>query len=195
MLRKIILDNAHGEDTPGKRSPNGEHREYLWSRNFNSRLAESLRAEGFDVIINNVEDEDISLAERVRRANSVPGKNLFISNHNNAGGMGDDWYNARGFSVYTTRGETKSDILAEIFYQEYESTFPGLKTRRDESDGDADQEANFAVIRGANCPAVLIEWLFQDNKEDVRLLNDEDWLSGAVQLSVNAIKRFMEEEK
>ena len=28
----IILDPAHGEDVPGKRSPDGVHREYRWSR-------------------------------------------------------------------------------------------------------------------------------------------------------------------
>ena len=26
----IILDPAHGEDVPGKRSPDGVHREYRW---------------------------------------------------------------------------------------------------------------------------------------------------------------------
>ena len=29
---KILIDNGHGVDTPGKRSPNGVLREYAWNR-------------------------------------------------------------------------------------------------------------------------------------------------------------------
>lgn len=28
---KILLDNGHGENTPGKRSPDGKLREYLYA--------------------------------------------------------------------------------------------------------------------------------------------------------------------
>ena len=35
-----------------------------------------------------------------------------------------------------------------------------------------DKEANFTVLMGADYMAVLIEWLFQDNKKDVELLKD-----------------------
>ena len=29
---KILIDNGHGENTPGKRSPDGKLREYLYAR-------------------------------------------------------------------------------------------------------------------------------------------------------------------
>ena len=29
---KILIDNGHGVDTPGKRSPDGKLREYAWNR-------------------------------------------------------------------------------------------------------------------------------------------------------------------
>ena len=36
-----------------------------------------------------------------------------------------------------------------------------------------DFEAKFTVLMGNDYMACLIEWLFQDNKEDVKLLADE----------------------
>lgn len=36
-----------------------------------------------------------------------------------------------------------------------------------------DKEASFTVLLG-NYSAVLIEWLFQDNEEDLKLLNSND---------------------
>ena len=29
---KVLIDNGHGEETPGKRSPDGKFREYIWTR-------------------------------------------------------------------------------------------------------------------------------------------------------------------
>lgn len=29
---KILIDNGHGRETPGKRSPDGTLREYAWNR-------------------------------------------------------------------------------------------------------------------------------------------------------------------
>ena len=29
---KVLIDNGHGSDTPGKRSPNGRLREYAYTR-------------------------------------------------------------------------------------------------------------------------------------------------------------------
>ena len=65
--------------------------------------------------------------------------------------------NARGYSVYTTKGKTNSDIMAEIIMKQFAIDFPGLKARSDKSDGDLDQEENFTVIQKTNSPAVLIE--------------------------------------
>lgn len=35
---KILLDNGHGVDTPGKRSPDGALREYAWNRLITARI-------------------------------------------------------------------------------------------------------------------------------------------------------------
>ncbi len=34
---KVLIDNGHGSDTPGKRSPNGRLREYAYTREIADR--------------------------------------------------------------------------------------------------------------------------------------------------------------
>ena len=45
---KILLDNGHGFDTPGKRSPDGHFREYAYNRYLSFLIKERLTALGLD---------------------------------------------------------------------------------------------------------------------------------------------------
>lgn len=72
---------------------------------------------GLDTQLLVPEMEDISLPERCRRVNAICqefGKDqvILLSLHVNAAGNGRKWMNARGWSCYTTRGETAADGLA-----------------------------------------------------------------------------------
>ena len=102
---KILIDNGHGVDTPGKRSPDGRFREYAYNRLIARAIVEHLQCRGYDAQLLVPEDEDISLQERVRRANQLtcqigrPDQDtILISIHVNAAGRGDRWYNATGWS-------------------------------------------------------------------------------------------------
>ena len=81
---KVLLDNGHGENTPGKRSPDGRLRE--WPAIF------GLRKKGVDAERIVKEDTDVPLSERCRRANDIykeTGKKaILISIHCNAAGSG-----------------------------------------------------------------------------------------------------------
>lgn len=168
-----ILDPAHGSNTPGKRSPDGKHREYKWSRNMIAMILADPRSGQFDMISPFLKhDLEPGLSNRVRTYNDINSHKpkIMISLHNNAQGMGTDWMKARGFSVYTSKGQTKSDLVAEILIDTFIKEFPQLKTRIETIDGDKDYEANFTVLMG-NYYAVLMEILFQDNIEDVVILN------------------------
>ena len=46
---KVILDNGHGRDTAGKRSPDGRLREYAYTREMARRIAQDLKRQGIDV--------------------------------------------------------------------------------------------------------------------------------------------------
>lgn len=167
----IILDPAHGEEVPGKGSPDGTHKEYKWSREICEKLKTHLTCLGFRVEITNPTDKEIGLSRRkefASKVNTNPGEFKFlVSLHNNAAGMGNDWANARGFEIYTSKGNTKSDEFAGVILNNLSKDFPDYKNR-------GLKESNFTVLMGSGYSAVLIEWLFQDNKEDVALLKDCD---------------------
>ena len=183
----VVLDPAHGEETPGKRSPDGRFREYLWSRMVIEKLSEKLDDAGFCVRETNTSKKEIGLSNRAGVCNMINGKKILISIHSNAAGNGVEWKTATGFSVYTTKGKTKSDKVAEVLMNGFIKDFPELKARMDMSDGDKDTEENFTVIQKANCPAVLIEWMFQDNKDDVEILLSEEYTNRLVDSIYNSI--------
>lgn len=172
---KILIDAGHGIDTPGKRSPDGAFREYLWNREIADLVCDDLGIEGYDVSLVVTETNDIPLITRVNRVNAVCKEHgssdvILVSIHSNACGNGKDWMNAKGWSCYTTKGETKSDRLAECLYDSFERSFPDRKIRKDIQDGDRDWEENFYIIQKSRCPAVLIENFFYDNKEECHWL-------------------------
>ena len=45
---KILIDNGHGENTPGKRSPDGRFREYKYNREIARAVVEHLQLRGYD---------------------------------------------------------------------------------------------------------------------------------------------------
>ena len=176
---KILIDAGHGIDTPGKRSPDGSFREYLWNRQIADLIQEDLAIDGYDVGLVVTETNDVSLMTRVNRVNAVCSKLgtdnvILVSIHSNAAGNGKDWMNAKGWSCYTTKGQTKSDKLAECLYDAFERSFPDRKIRKDLQDGDRDWEENFYLIQKTKCPAVLIENFFYDNREECAWLLQED---------------------
>ena len=75
MKKTIILDNGHGIETPGKRSPIWKDGTQLFEWEFNRdvvrHIASKLTALGFDVRVIVPESSDISLSERVRRTNAI----------------------------------------------------------------------------------------------------------------------------
>ena len=175
----IILDCAHGADVKGKCSPDGTHREYKWSRLICGKLRDKLESLGYRVEYTNKTENDIGLSQRKNIANNIKINSdqvkFLISLHNNAAGNGSNWTNATGFEIFTSKGQTLSDKFAQVIMSNLQKDFPesnGFKHRVDLTDGDLDKEENFTVLMG-NYYGILLEWLFQDNKEDVKLLNDE----------------------
>lgn len=192
---KILIDNGHGENTQGKRSPDGSFREYAYAREIAEAVVEKLKSFGYDAERIVLETKDISLSERVRRVNKYCdelGKDnvLLVSIHCNAASNGQ-WSNARGWCAYTSKGTTKSDILAEHIYEEAAKQFVGHKIRIDKQDGDKDWEDNFTVIYNTKCIAVLTENFFMDNKEDVAYLISDEGKKSIVDTHVYGIINYI----
>ena len=194
---KILLDAGHGIDTLGKRSPDGAFREYLWNREIAERLHALLQEQGMDVDMVVTETNDIPLKTRVRRVNEVcsslgSANVLLLSIHANAAGNGEQWMNAQGWSCYTTKGETRSDKVASCLYDAFADEFKDRKIRKDFSDGDADWEEDFYIIKRVSCPAVLLENFFYDNREECRWMMQEESKGRIASAIVKGIVKYAE---
>ena len=194
----VLLDNGHGGlidgtyQTSGKRSPVWGDGSQLFEGEFNRAIVngiiERLVRMNIDYVVITPEHEDISLKERVIRANQYnPNTSFFISVHSNAGG-------GRGFEVFTSPGQTKSDKIATIVGEEFQFIFPSKKLRVDFSDHDLDKEAKFYVLTKTRMPAVLTENFFMDNEWECKnILMTESGRSKVIEFHVNAIKRVIDE--
>lgn len=188
----ICLDNGHAKSTPGKQSPDGQLKEYAYTREIVSLLADKLKRNGYKVFIVTPEvDKDISLKERCNRINKVYKENnkkaIAISIHCNAAGNGSKWMNARGWQVYVSpNASSNSKKLAKLLYQEAKKA--NLQGNRSVPKEEY-WVSNLAMCRDTNCPAVLTENLFQDNKEDVKfLLSNKQTI---VDIHYNAIINYL----
>ena len=195
---KILIDNGHGIDTKGKRSPDGCLLEYAQNRLLAGRIVTALQARGLDASLLVPEGTDIPLPERCRRVNEwcrQLGKDnvLLISIHCNAAGRGDRWLSARGWCAYTTRGNTRADRLATCLYNAASHHLPGMRLRTDYTDGDPDLEKNFYILLHTAAPAVLSESLFMDNQADCDFLLTAEGQQSLVDLHVEGITNYLAE--
>ena len=193
---KILIDPGHGIDTPGKRSPDGLFREYLWNRQVADLILEGLVSAGIDASLVVTETNDVSLRNRVNRVNTICNRLgasnvLLVSIHANAAGNGSAWMNANGWSCYTSRGKTKSDQVAECLYDAFEAEFQDRKIRKDMSDGDRDWEENFYVLEKSKCPAVLLENFFYDNREECAWMLQEETKKRIASAAVKGIIKYI----
>lgn len=192
---RILVDNGHGIETPGKRSPDGVLREYAWNRLIAARIVSALTDLGHDAQLLVPELTDVPLPERGRRVNEICrllGKDnvILISIHANAAGKGDKWLDATDWCAYTTRGDTRADALATCLYEAARRYLPGQKLRTDYADGDPDLEADFYIIRRTLCPSVLVENMFMDGCKDYEFLLSLDGQQAIVSLHVAGICRY-----
>lgn len=195
---KILIDNGHGVETKGKRSPDGSLREYSYTREIARRIVQALTAEGFDAERIVTEEEDISLRERCRRVNalcsSLGSKNvLLVSVHNNAAGSGGQWLTARGFTAHVSlNASDRSKRLAECLWQA--ALDNGLRGNRSVP-VEMYLAQNLAMCRDTLCAAVLTENLFQDNREDVAFLLSEEGKQAVTAAHVQGIKTFIKQNQ
>ena len=168
----VLLDNGHGGiingvyQTPGKRSPKWADGSQLFEGEFNRAIVNGIMKELDKLKISYVnivpELTDVSLAERMTRANAYASKKCFyLSIHSNAGG-------GKGSEVFTSVGQTASDKIATIFCECYKAEFPDRVLRTDTSDGDLDKESNFYVLKNTKMPALLTENFFMDNEDECK---------------------------
>lgn len=193
---KIFIDNGHGQFTPGKRSPDGQFREYHYNRIVARRITAELNALGYDAELLVPEDDDIPLKERCRRVNAwclLHGKKnaICVSIHFNAYGNGSEWTSPSGWSIFTSKGDTAADRLADCIAEAAKVNLPTMKMRGDYSDGDIDYEEEFYLLKQTMPACVLSENGFMTNEKEFRWLQTEEALSAIVKTHVEGIVNYL----
>lgn len=188
--RYVTAPSKQFKHSRGTFHGNGWFYEGVWNRVLVNEVANKLARLGIMHKIVSHEYLDFPLQYRVDIANWYHRNyqaGVFISTHSNAANG-----QARGFEVYTTRGTTKSDKLAEYLWEEAKDLLvDDIRFRSDISDGDHDRERNFFVIKKTAMPAILIEHLFFDNYEDAKLLMNGLIVDKFAEAQVRAIIRYM----
>lgn len=188
---KILIDNGHGKETPGKCSPDGRLKEYAYTREIAVRVVTELQNEGMDAMRIVPEENDVTLSERVRRVNTFGKEAILVSIHCNAMGSGAEWMSASGWSVFVGgNASMNSKRLARQLA--HAALNRKVKVRRP-SPQDLYWTANLYICQRTNCPAVLVENFFQDNKEDVAFLLSEEGKQCVTNILLEGIMNYLKE--
>jgi len=144
-MKTVCLDPGHGGSDPGACGPT--------LRESDQTLDVCLRAREIlspycNVIMTRSDDEYVGLTARAEISNRADA-DAFISYHFNSA----DNDSANGFEIFTTPAQNNSDKLAAKIWSAHRKQLPEQRDR-------GLKEANFTVIKKANCPAVLVEGEF-----------------------------------
>lgn len=165
---KIAIDDGHGMETAGKRTPAFSDGSVMRENEFNravvSYLHDELIRNGFSVVLTSPEDTDISLATRVQRANDAHA-DYFISVHANA--FGNGWNDANGVESFVhALNDAKTTSLARCVQHELVRE-TGLRDRG------VKENPTLYVLRKTTMPAVLCECGFMTNVIEAKLLKSD----------------------
>ncbi len=194
------LDNGHGKETRGKRSPvytdeSGQEvqlLEYEFNRDIVARIMKSLDELGIKYfnVVPEVEIGDF-LKGRVDRANQLRSNlpKIYVSIHSNAGPAQSPqhWCNdtINGIETWYFHGSKRGQKVASIFQKHLieETNFKsrGLKSR---------SQGQFYVIRKTNKTAVLTENGFYNNRFEVQDLMNSDIRQNIADAHVKAIQEI-----
>lgn len=205
----VVLGTAHRRRLAGKQSPDGSLLECVYSREVASGVKMKLEAYGYRVVIDYTPldlpktmqtpyewlETQRELGMRVNFVNELCRQYgakcvLYVSIHVDASGKDGQWHGAHGWSVRVSpKASAQSKLLAGCLFDAAEAH--GLCTRRQL----ANQKywvQSLEVLNDTDCPAVLTENLFQDNRKDVAFLLSDEGRHTIERLHVEGIIRYIE---
>ncbi len=161
----IAVDDGHGKETAGKRTPHFADGSYMPENAFNVAVAEllikMLQRCGFRTIAVAKEDTDTPLSVRVKRANQA-NADAYISIHANA--FGNGWNGANGVESWIyDKADANTVRLGNLIQN-------ALIKETQRKDRGVKKSGSLYVLNSTHMPAVLVECGFMTNKEEARLL-------------------------
>lgn len=162
-MAKIFINPGHcpGID-PGAINPITGAQEAYVAKNIGQHLSEMLKAVGYETKI--LQDDCLSL---ICVDSNAWGADLFISIHCN----GFTNPAANGTETLCYPGSTKSKILADYINNQITGNIT-INSNPITNRGIKERD-NLAVLRGTDCPAVLVETAFITNPDEEKILSSQ----------------------
>lgn len=155
---RIFIDPGHGGHDPGAMAFGLNEKDVVLDIALQTAQSLLNNYYGVDVKLSRVTDTFIKLENRAKMANDW-GATYFISIHNNS-------FNgyASGFETYIHNGNVSS------FTKEKQNQIHNYLIRQLKVNDRGKKKANFNVLRNTEMPAILVEYLFIDNRvENLKL--------------------------
>lgn len=164
----VILDAGHGGWDPGKTGTFAD--EKMLNLAVVEKLQGYLEQSGATVFLTRDTDEALGggkredMAERKRIANESGG-DILVSIHQNAFPSAK----AKGAQVFYHKSSGEAKRLAECLQESLRERVDDGNTRQAKENGD------YYILRTTELPAAIVECGFLSNREEERLLNDENY--------------------
>ncbi len=210
-VRTIVIDAGHGGRDPGKENHRLKVNEKEMTLDTAKRLKRVLETQGYRVILTRTTDRDLAktksgdLKRRAEIANEK-GADLFISLHYNA--VGGRAQKVSGAEVYTLtpqhqystsdpQQKDKSGAAEKLAgnANDHWNTVIGYQVQRRmiEVLGVTDRglkHARWAVLRYAECPAILIEAGFLSNDQEARRIMQAEYRQNIAEAIGDAVRSY-----
>ena len=181
-MKTVCLDPGHGPTTVNG-SPDGTYKEQEFAWDLYTRIRPLLERQGLRVVGTRTKDSKPSLTARAQTSDKA-GADLFLSLHTNASG-GTGWGSARGFLAFTSRsGDEPRNQAAQAIIREAKTA--GVVIR-----GTGLAHSDYTVLVRTKAPAVLIEYGFHTNQEDVELLKTDTYRDKLATLTARGACAFL----
>ncbi|QWI73307.1 N-acetylmuramoyl-L-alanine amidase (plasmid) [Bacillus mycoides] len=174
---EVVIDAGHGAHDPGALGNGLQEKERALT--LSKMLNDELRANGVSTYMTRSTDVFISLSGRAKLANER-GAKVFISDHLNSGG-------GTGYESFTyTSIDDKTRRLQTLLHDAAMEVLSPLGFR-----DRGKKQANLAVLRETNMPAVLTENGFIDNATDMAHIRKDDVLRKLAKAYAKAICTYL----
>jgi len=159
--RTIVIDAGHGGKDPGNTQ------EGLFEKDLTLQMAEAFREaaeeKDYQVILLRENDEFMSLNDRIEKINEIQ-PYLVLSLHANATKNS----NKQGIEIYFAEdedlNETNSNFISKLSYNlAIQTKYKDVKIK----------SGNFKILRESNSPALMIEFGFMSNPEDLAYIKSK----------------------
>ncbi len=180
-MKTVCIDPGHGGTESANGSPDGSYKEHEFTLDLALRIRKLLTGK-VNVLLTRSVDMTVALNKRAQIANEG-GADCFVSLHSNAA-AGTGWSDAHGLCAYTYAAGGERDKLANAILDELGAAGVELRATRL-------NHAKFTVLANTKMPAVLVEYLFHNNREDVAKLKDSAFRDKLAKATAKGICNYL----